>query len=1846
MVSLTASLLLATLLMHATFGQESRIINDRPRNRPPVLLQGGDLRNFKISEDTPVGQIVYTLTGQDPEGSDIFYTISGDYFSADVNTGVVTLKKALDRESVPRIDVVITIQDEPIREIPENLIPFRRSIEVLDKNDNIPKFNDLPYTFTVKETESVGQTIYTDIKVTDADAGPNAQVKLTCIKEESSPDACETFDIFESPLNLGEYIGLVVLKKPLNYEEKSSYNLVIQAQDSGEDQILSSTANVLIQVEDIQDQDPVFLNAPYSATVPEGSPEGSPIFEILVRDGDTGIPRPIDLTIEGDKLNFFELVQKQLSSDGVLSVTLATSSNIIDREHPDVLKEGGLYAFQIKAREVIDESGPIFGEETTTSVTIVVTDVDDELPVFNRNSFTVPVPEDVGSDTPLPGLTLEVVDKDVSKNAEFSLSLEAISPNSEGVFYVYPETAIGKTPVIIRVKDPERLDYENEEARNFKFNVIAEALNGNQIKSEITVVVTDSNDNVPQFSEKSYEFNVAEDAEAGESIGTIEAFDPDSGSYGEILYSIKGFGSEKFQVLPETGDISVASCGAENEIIPTGKSCLDYEDRKSFSLTYTATDGGGQTTTTNLVIRIEDVNDNHPEFGLNEYRRVVREGDSVFEPPLFIKATDSDGPLQGGGKVFYTIKSINTDATVFQIDPMSGEITMTKPVRVEDTENGRYDLVIRATDQGKPEPLHGDVNVFIDVGSIRNQKPKFSQPRYDIAIRENAEANSDVIKVRADDPDGKNSDLRYSIHSGSKDNFVIDETTGMITVAPDAVLSIEQNGELYQIDILVTDNGEPYKQTTKAQVTITVQDVNNKPPKFMKETYTEYVLENEDKGHEVLTVTATDPDRNADLEYDIIEPILARDKSGTKLENIAAYDFKSAFSIDPRNGRISINEKLSYSSAAIIILTLQVKDKNAEENIDKQIDTAEATIYIKAFNADNPVFPPPWTPSDPTIHVNISENIPAGEPFFNLGAKDPITGQPIENYQKLNTDSPIGDLIQITPFGDVISQQILDFEQIKTISFSVSAIAGEPGQERLSEAHVTLQLLDVNDNAPVFRQDSYSAELSEDVLPFTKVVTVQASDADTGDFGKISYSLQGEGINEFIIDEETGVIQVKPGSLGRSNLDREWVDSYNLRVLARDMPRGGSDQKSSTVVVKVNLLDVNDSPPQFSQSRYTAVVPENSPKGTLVVQVSATDPDLESSNVVQYDFSNPSQINGLYTINKQTGKIFTNGILTGKGRKEPYVISVRALDNGTPQQFMDTELYITVGDVSRNDGVPKFLKPLPGEMAEVPEEASVGTAVFQAEAMDPDDPNTANGKLVYSFPDDGTIVQKLFQIDPNSGLITTKVPLDREERAEYTLILEARDLGNPVQQTSRLLKVIVKDVDDHPPQFERQRNSVPLMMEVEEEMPINMKIGEVIAIDKDIGRNAIIDYAIIYGNDNGIFGINRDDQNRGIITLEKRLDREMKGLHTLTIKCFEPTERINKISKKPYDKAKLDEIQVKVHVLDKDDNNPTFVERNMTRGVRVNAAIYTEIGKVHAEDADAEADIITYHLENVTFHRPKTGMRRDLGGSGFLVDPSTGVIQTNQSYGKYADGYFDVVIKASNSPDPSKADFTFLKIFVLQDTDLMKFVFDKNPVNVAKEMKEFKKDIEGAFAQPLTLNVYDNEFYSKVDGSLDFGRTSSCFQVLHEEDVVDLDDVQNMFNRRRNKKLEELFVKYSVDAVERCAKVRTPPKINWIQFCILIIAVFIGLAAFIASIVVCCLYSKYKRRIRRSNIKIVEAPVRALIPASLPPGSVMGPAPSLMGQNNPSINGSSGRIYEWQETAMPIDTASYRSLPR
>ena len=145
--------------------------------------------------------------------------------------------------------------------------------------------------------------------VADADAGANAAVTIECLVDEdlrtrsklvqvgqedgSDRETCDTFEVRAQELSPGSYVGLISLKRPLDYEARSSYNLVVRALDGGPEGARASITNVLIEVEDVQDQKPFFVNAPYSATVPENTPPGSSIFKVLVRDGDTGLPRKV-----------------------------------------------------------------------------------------------------------------------------------------------------------------------------------------------------------------------------------------------------------------------------------------------------------------------------------------------------------------------------------------------------------------------------------------------------------------------------------------------------------------------------------------------------------------------------------------------------------------------------------------------------------------------------------------------------------------------------------------------------------------------------------------------------------------------------------------------------------------------------------------------------------------------------------------------------------------------------------------------------------------------------------------------------------------------------------------------------------------------------------------------------------------------------------------------------------------------------------------------------------------------------------------------------------------------------------------------------------------------------------------------------------------------------------------------------------------------------------------------------------------------------------------------------------------------------------------------------------------
>ncbi|XP_076368154.1 cadherin 74A isoform X2 [Tachypleus tridentatus] len=1780
------------------------------------------MSKFSLQEDTPVGSSIYTLRGRDPENTQVYYYISGDSFSVDKITGIVRLVRPLDREKENAVDVIISLTDEKVQGQDPNTISIKREITILDQNDNAPVFRNVPYAFFVDETVPVGTTVYKGILVTDADLGLNADVRITCM-EDITPLSCMKFEVKGISIGDGKYRGEVILKETLNYEERSTYTLALKAEDLSVWGRLNSTVNAVVEVQDIQDQPPEFQNAPYSATVVESSPPGTSILTITAKDGDTGKPRSLTLSIVGDEKGYFQLKNVKDKNRDVFSAHLVTSNNPIDRENPDILNNGGLYVFAVKATEVVVD-GPT-GESVMTNVTVVISDINDEIPVFNVKDVNITISEDISNNTPLAGLNMVVTDNDVGDNAKFSLQLQDVQ-NSEGVFSVFPTVAVGRTPVIIRIADSSKLDYEQPDRHIFIFNVVA--IQGGQSVStaSVTVTLSDANDNSPVFENEQYLFRVPENASPEMEIFTLQAHDSDSGSFGELNYTLKGFGSNKFLVDQFTGKIMIAPCDQDV--------CLDYETQPSYSLTFEAEDGGGKVSSVNLFIEVIDVNDNLPEFIQKEYSREIEENSLEISPPLVIKATDRDGPSQGGGIVKYSIKTNYLSVKeALAIDLTTGEVKLQKPIKLSDTpqNSGLFSIVVEATDGGSP-PLSAEIVVAFKLRKENYGAPVFIDEPYSALVKENAREGTSVFHVKATDPDGPDADITYFLEAGAKDNFVLDKETGVISVAKGSDLDRDVYGNSYQIIILAVDTGHPIPQTATSTVSITVEDVNNKPPKFIQDSYVQYIPESLQVGEKVIKVSAHDPDMNSKLRYSIVEPITARDKTGAIVTSSLSDHYKTAFRINGTTGEIMVNMPLDYNLVSVIILTIQAVDLNAVNAASGKLQssTVEVTIYIQAHSYVNPVFAPPWAPSNPKIVVSVPEEAAVGSTLLTLTARDPLTHKSVSHFQKVS-ESDVHNYVSVSPFsGAVTLNRRLDFEELplRHIRFDAKALSGEGHNVRSSVATVVVNVQDINDNSPIFSQDSYTTSVSESIRYPETLLTVLASDKDTeNSYRTIRYSLSGDGSSVFTIDQVSGNIQVREGI----ELDRENQSVYNLQVTATDNPEEGSNQRRTSVLVIINLVDENDNPPMFSQLVYTTVVPENVPTDFSVATVQAKDPDLGKNGEVTYSIvkDSPMTTARYFSINSDTGTVKVTEPLAGKGRSEPYTLVIRATDKGNPPQYSDVNLLVVVGDVSTNDGVPQFIKPAAGEVAYVYENATVGTSVFKVVAIDPDNPSTSNGKVAYKFLDeqqnreDGEFE---FLLDAATGIITTRRPLDRETKENFTMIVVAHDLGFPPQEAHRVLRIFILDVDDNDPHFNRPVNSEPVEMKIKEEVPLDTVVGSVKALDEDVGRNAIIYYYFSYGHENQAFGIRTIANNTGEIFTKKRIDREEKDQYSLTVKVGKASPSSVQHISKPYDPNDLTEIQIYINIIDIDDNSPVFKKANNVLGIRVNTEVDTQLLTLSATDPDITSGLITYSITNTTFYRPST-QEKIRTSEIFDMDPRSGVLSSRQAFGQYVSGYFVIIVEARSSPGSKNVAYAEIKIYVLHDRDLLKFVFYKRPNEVQNIIPSLQKDLRVALAQPVSLNVYDTQFHSRGDGSLDFESTSSCFQLLEDNAILDPEKVLRILDRKTSS-IEALYKNYSITAVEHCLPGKGPYKMTWSEVFVLIIASLICVVAFLVAVLVCCMYARYKKIVRKAQYyNQISVPVQGV------PESVLSPAEQQ-------------RIYEWQEMNTPMaDTASFRSYP-
>ncbi|XP_067374277.1 protocadherin alpha-3-like isoform X20 [Channa argus] len=519
--------------------------------------------------------------------------------------------------------------------------------------------------------------------------------------------------------------------------------------------------------------------------------------------------------------------------------------------------------------------------------------------------------------------------------------------------------------------------------------------------------------------------------------------------------------------------------------------------------------------------------------------------------------------------------------------------------------------------------------------------------------------------------------------------------------------------------------------------------------------------------------------------------------------------------------------------------------------------------------------------------------------------------------------------------------------------------------------YVEVEVLDINDHSPVFPEKEKRLDISENVLLGTRFQLKPSRDPDIGQFSVQQYKLNhNEHFRLEVKDKgEDGKI---PVLVVQKSLDRETTESHSLGLTALD---GGKPPKSGEMNILIHVLDINDNAPVFSEDVYSVMLDENSPVGTIVIQVNATDLDHGTNGDVVYSFSNSMSQNilNLFYINTLTGEITVKGLINYE-EKDKYEIEIQASDKSFAPLTTEKSVIVKIVDV--NDNVPEI--EVTSFSSSVAEDTRSGTTVALISVKDLD--SGLNGKVICSVNGDVPFTLNPSVKDKTYSLVT-KTALDREKQSQYDLTIIAKDAGQPSLSSEKLVKIIVSDVNDNSPEFLLS----PYFFYVTEGNDPGASVFSVKAFDRDENDNAHISYHIFRdGSDNSkvtsFLNINTEN---GDITALKSFDFE-------TLKTFQ----FQVVATDSGTPSLSSNVTVKVFILDQNDNAPVILYPTSSNGsaegveeVPRNVNAGHLVTKVRAYDADIGYNgWLLFSLQQVTDH------------SLFALDRYTGQIRTLRSF--------------------------------------------------------------------------------------------------------------------------------------------------------------------------------------------------------------------------------------------------------
>ncbi|EMP24712.1 Protocadherin Fat 2 [Chelonia mydas] len=1407
------------------------------RNKSNPLFQSL-YYTVKVPENIPLYTPILHTQARSPEGLRLIYNIMEEeslkLFNTDFKTGVLTVTGQLDYESETKHTFTVRATDTALGSFSEATV----EVEVEDINDNPPVFSQMLYTASVSEGLPA-QTLVVQLFASDKDSGRNKVISYQILDDSSG--ATKSFDIDSNT-------GQITTAHVLDHETNHQFLMKVRATDHGIPP-LSSEALVIIDVADINDNPPEFSQPQYEAKVSEMATCGHTVIKVQALDPDSG-----DIT----RLEYVIL-----------------SGN--DKRHFTINSTSGIISMLNRCRKDLESS---YNLKVSASDGVFKTTVPVYINTTNANKYS-------------PSFWQNVYEAELAENAEVGtkvIELLAIDPD-DGPYGTIDYTIINKLAQEKfsidnkgHIATLQKLDRENPTERVIAIKVMAKDGGGKVAFCTVKIILTDENDNPPQFKASEYTLSIQSNVSKGSPVIQVLAYDADEGVNADVTYSVdsvEGIAEDLVEISAATGVVKV-------------KESLVGLENRAF----------------NFNVKAEDSRPPHWNSHVPVNLQIVPREVSLprFSEPLYTFSASEDlpeGSEIGSVKavaeepiIYSLVKGTTAESNkdeVFTLDKQTGALKIKKAVDHEKTKWYQIDIMALCSHQGTE--LVSLVSVSIQVKDVNDNKPVFEADPYQAFVTENMPSGTTVIQVTANDQDtGSDGQVTYSLEAESgniRGLFTIDSESGWITTLKGLDCEVQ---ETYRFYVVATDHGRKVQLSSQTLVEVTISDENDNAPQFTSEVYKGSVTENAEPGQVIATLRTTDAD------------ISEQNRRVTCY--ITEGDMIGQFSVKQvkEDWKIVSKKPLDREDIEKYLLKVTASDGKFQA-------VTEVEIFVLDINDNNPEC------KQILYTGKVSEDALPGLFILKISATDSDVGSNAQITYSLH--GPGAEEFRLDPqTGELTTSAPLDREQKPTYHLVAKAT---DGGGRSCQADITLVIEDANDNAPRFFPSHCAVAVFDNTTMKTPIAVVSARDLDEGCNAEVIYSLTDSADGHFSIEETTGVIRLeKP-------LKDTQISAFELTVCATD--RGSPRPLSALTTVTVSVVDLTEYLPVFLSTEYVATVTEDVAVGTEVLNLSTLTRDGAENTEIKYEIVNGND-QGKFQINSNTGILYVSGSLDFEVSHE-YYLSVEGTRKGSASLSDITMVVINITDI--NDHMPKFTQD--PYVTEIREDAAVGETILTVSADDLD--GAMNNQITYSIV--GGNLLEHFTIHPKSGQICIAKHLDREEVPSYSLMVRATDSGQPALFSDVAVRVQVTDVNDNPPRFFQLNYSVV----VQEIAPVGTSVLQLIMSDRDSPENGPpYSFQITEGNDGKAFDVTQD----GLLVTSSVLDRRTKEQYLLQVQVSD--SGIPPLSSSAF---------VNIQVSEPSQYAPSALPLEVFITTNESAFRGGVLGKIHATDRDPH-DTLVYTL--------------------------------------------------------------------------------------------------------------------------------------------------------------------------------------------------------------------------------------------------------------------------------------------